>query len=113
MLEGGSGEAKILVERSVSRDEREQKEVTVAKRPFKKLVTKKVKKGPAKSGGLYSGEDLAPPPEVIFVQEALKGMKKGGLRRIEVPADLGYAEGKNEIPADASFFVDVEIVNVL
>jgi len=69
-----------------------------------------VKKGPEKAGGLYSGEDLAPPPEVIFVPEVLKGMKKGGLRRIEVPADLGYAEGKNEIPADEVFFVDIELL---
>eukprot|EP00466_Bigelowiella_natans_P008883 jgi/Bigna1/139153/aug1.48_g13861 len=112
MLEGESGDVTIIVERNVGRYERGQEEIKIPKRPYRKLITKSVKKGPEKAGGLYSGEDLAPPPEVIFVPEVLKGMKKGGLRRIEVPADLGYAEGKNEIPADepSSIMVYVLII---
>mmetsp|Transcript_17959 Transcript_17959/g.25159 ORF Transcript_17959/g.25159 Transcript_17959/m.25159 type:complete len:290 (+) Transcript_17959:2-871(+) len=110
LLEGESGDVTITVERNVGRYERGQEEIKISKRPYRKLLSKSVKKGPEKAGGLYSGEDLAPPPEVIFVPEALKGMKKGGLRRIEVPADLGYAEGKNEIPVDEVFFVDIELL---
>mmetsp|Transcript_18517 Transcript_18517/g.27733 ORF Transcript_18517/g.27733 Transcript_18517/m.27733 type:complete len:384 (-) Transcript_18517:187-1338(-) len=112
-LDGDDGSVKLVVERNAGRGEREQKEFTVSRKPYRKYIQKKVKsKTVQASGGLYSGEDLAPPPDVIFVPEALKGMKKGGLRRIEVPADLGFGpDGKNEIPGDEPFFVDIEIVS--
>eukprot|EP00470_Lotharella_oceanica_P004283 CAMPEP_0170176336 /NCGR_PEP_ID=MMETSP0040_2-20121228/9238_1 /TAXON_ID=641309 /ORGANISM="Lotharella oceanica, Strain CCMP622" /LENGTH=300 /DNA_ID=CAMNT_0010418621 /DNA_START=148 /DNA_END=1050 /DNA_ORIENTATION=- len=113
LLEGESGTVNIEVERNMGKNERGNSAVKLEKRPYKKLIVKKVKKGPEKSGGLYSGEDLAPPPDILFVPDVLKGMRKGGLRRIEVPADLGYGpDGKNEIPGDAPFFVDVELVDV-
>jgi FKBP-type peptidyl-prolyl cis-trans isomerase len=61
---------------------------------------------------MFSGEDLAPPPNALFVPELLAGMKKGGVRRIIVPPELGYGpDGKNEIPPGKEFYLEVEIIN--
>ena len=64
-------------------------------------------------GGLFTGTSGAKPPPVVYVPEALVGMRVGGRRNIIVPADVGYAdEGESEIPPGATFKLEVELLEV-
>ena len=64
-------------------------------------------------GGLFTGEGAPKPPPVVYVPEALKGMRVGGRRNIVVPADVGYADvGEGEIPPGATFKLEVELLDV-
>jgi FKBP-type peptidyl-prolyl cis-trans isomerase len=50
---------------------------------------------------------------VVYVPEALRGMRVGGRRNIVVPADVGYADvGEGEIPPGATFKLEVELLEV-
>ena len=63
-------------------------------------------------GGLFSGENNARPPPVVYVPQALAGMKVGGRRSIIVPADVGYEDvGEGEIPPGAKFIIDIELLD--
>jgi len=101
----GMGEAPIIVETSITAAAYEK---LLPQRSAKDYV--EVQGG---GGGMYSGEDNAPPPNVLFVPAALAGMKKGGVRRLLVDdSGLGYGpDGKNEIPAGKDFFVEVELLD--
>ena len=63
-------------------------------------------------GGLFTGpRDLKPP--VVYVPEALAGMRVGGRRNIVVPADVGYEDvGEGETPPGATFKLEVELLEV-
>jgi peptidylprolyl isomerase len=64
-------------------------------------------------GGLFTGEGAPKPPPVVYVPEALRGMRVGGRRNIVVPADVGYADvGEGEIPPGATFKLEVELLEV-
>lgn len=64
-------------------------------------------------GGLFTGASGPKPPPVVYVPEALEGMRVGGRRNIIVPADVGYAdEGESEIPPGATFKLEVELLDV-
>ena len=64
-------------------------------------------------GGLFTGEGAPKPPPVVYVPEALRGMRVGGRRNIVVPADIGYADvGEGEIPPGATFKLEVELLEV-
>ena len=66
--------------------------------------------GPA--GGLYSGSGSGPkPPPALFL--AVQGMREGGRRSVLVTPDVGYDDsGNNEIPPDASFELEIEVLSV-
>jgi FKBP-type peptidyl-prolyl cis-trans isomerase len=50
---------------------------------------------------------------LVYVPEALKGMKVGGRRNIVVPADVGYADvGEGEIRPGATFKLEVELLEL-
>ena len=43
----------------------------------------------------------------------MAGMREGGRRTVLVPADVGYDDaGINEIPPDADFTLDIELLTV-
>ena len=64
-------------------------------------------------GGLFTGEGAPKPPPVVYVPEALRGMRVGGRRNIVVPADIGYADvGEGEIPPGATFKLEVELLEI-
>jgi len=64
-------------------------------------------------GGLFIGTSGPKPPPVIFIPEALAGMRAGGRRTITVPPDVGYEDiGQGEIPPGASFQLEVELLQV-
>ena len=51
-------------------------------------------------GGLFTGASGPKPPPVVYVPEALAGMRVGGRRNIVVPADVGYEDvGEGGDPA--------------
>jgi FKBP-type peptidyl-prolyl cis-trans isomerase len=46
-------------------------------------------------------------------EEGLVGMKAGGIRRLYIPAALGYgAQGTGPIPPNADLIFDVQVVSV-
>lgn len=64
-------------------------------------------------GGLFTGASGPKPPPVVYVPEALVGMRVGGRRNIVVPADVGYEDvGEGEIPPGATFKLEVELLEV-
>ena len=64
-------------------------------------------------GGLFVGGSGPKPPPVVYVPQALAGMRVGGRRNIIVPADVGYAdEGESEIPPGATFKLEVELLDI-
>ena len=59
-------------------------------------------------GGLFAGTSGPKPPPVIYIPEALAGMRVGGRRVIIVPSDVGYEDmGEGEIPPGADFKLEV------
>ena len=65
--------------------------------------------GPA--GGLFSGAVGPKPPPALWL--AMQGMREGGRRSVQVPADVGYEDvGSNEIPPNADFTLEIELVAV-
>mmetsp|Transcript_7986 Transcript_7986/g.29185 ORF Transcript_7986/g.29185 Transcript_7986/m.29185 type:complete len:348 (-) Transcript_7986:845-1888(-) len=63
-------------------------------------------------GGLFSGAGTPKVPPIVYVPEALAGLRVGGQRNIIVPADVGYGdEGEGEIPPGASFLLEVELLD--
>ena len=65
--------------------------------------------GPA--GGLFAGTVGPKPPPALWL--AMAGMREGGRRTVQVPADVGYEDvGSNEIPPNADFTLDIELVAV-
>lgn len=64
-------------------------------------------------GGLFVGGSGPKPPPLIYVPEALAGMKVGGRRKFVVPSDVGYEDvGEGEIPPGASFDLYVDLLDV-
>lgn len=62
-------------------------------------------------GGLFAGTSGPKPPPVIYIPEALAGMRVGGRRVIIVPSDVGYEDmGEGEIPPGADFKLEVELL---
>jgi len=94
--------------------EKEPLTTAVAVAEYERPLPKKPKRDLVeRAGGMYSGEDLAPPPALLFLPDSLAGMKNGGIRRLVVPPELGYGpEGKNEIPPGKDFTVEVQILEI-
>uniref|UniRef100_A0ACD5V955 Uncharacterized protein n=1 Tax=Avena sativa TaxID=4498 RepID=A0ACD5V955_AVESA len=64
------------------------------------------------ANGLYSAQASPKPPPAMYM--ITEGMKVGGKRRVIVPPELGYAKkGPNEIPPDASFELNIELLEVI
>jgi FKBP-type peptidyl-prolyl cis-trans isomerase FkpA len=43
----------------------------------------------------------------------MAGMREGGRRTVMVPSDVGYEDiGSNEIPPNADFTLDIELLSV-
>ncbi|XP_047080693.1 peptidyl-prolyl cis-trans isomerase FKBP18, chloroplastic-like [Lolium rigidum] len=64
------------------------------------------------ANGLYSAQASPKPPAAMYM--ITEGMKVGGKRRVIVPPELGYAKkGLNEIPPDASFELNIELLQVI
>lgn len=64
----------------------------------------------ASLSGLSSGGGPKPPPALFL---ATQGMRTGGKRSILVPSQLGYGgQGYLEIPPDATFELQVELLDV-
>lgn len=64
-------------------------------------------------GGLFVGGSGPKPPPVVYVPQALEGMRVGGRRNIIVPADVGYEDvGEGEIPPGAEFKLEVELLEL-
>ncbi len=62
-------------------------------------------------GGLFAGTSGPKPPPIVYIPEALAGMRTGGRRVIIVPADVGYEDtGEGEIPPGAEFKLEVELL---
>ncbi|MCW5942277.1 MAG: FKBP-type peptidyl-prolyl cis-trans isomerase [Fimbriimonadaceae bacterium] len=103
-----------------------------------KIEDKKVGTGPALANGdaayvLYAGtlangkefdsNMTAKYPFVVIVgtggvikgwDQGLLGMKKGGRRRLSVPAELGYGSVPSEkIPANSDLFFDLELLDIV
>lgn len=63
------------------------------------------------SGGLFTGTSGPKPPPALWL--AVAGMREGGRRSVIVPADVGYEDvGSNEIPPNATFQLDIEVITV-
>ena len=64
-------------------------------------------------GGLFTGGSGPKPPPLIYVPEALEGMKVGGRRKFIVPSDVGFEDvGEGEIPPGATFELIVDLLDV-
>ncbi|CAM0947825.1 unnamed protein product [Alopecurus aequalis] len=64
------------------------------------------------ANGLYSAQASPKPPPAMYM--ITEGMKVGGKRRVIVPPELGYAKkGAYEIPPDASFELDIELLQLI
>ncbi|CAN6236895.1 unnamed protein product [Urochloa humidicola] len=64
------------------------------------------------ANGLYSAQAAPKPPAAMYT--ITEGMKVGGKRRVIVPPELGYGKrGMSEIPPDASFELDIELLEVI
>ena len=64
------------------------------------------------SGGLFSGAVGPKPPPALWL--AMQGMREGGRRVVQVPSDVGYEDvGSNEIPPNADFVLDIELLTVV
>lgn len=64
------------------------------------------------ANGLYSAQASPKPPAAMYT--ITEGMKVGGKRRVIVPPELGYGKkGMNEIPPDAPFELDIELLEVV
>ena len=62
---------------------------------------------------MFTGGSGPKPPPLIYVPEALKGMKVGGRRTLIVPSDVGFEDvGEGEIPPGATFELIVELLDV-
>ncbi|KAG2655524.1 peptidyl-prolyl cis-trans isomerase FKBP18, chloroplastic-like [Panicum virgatum] len=63
------------------------------------------------ANGLYSAQAAPKPPAAMYT--ITEGMKVGGKRRVIVPPELGYGKrGMSEIPPDAPFELDIELLEV-
>ncbi|XP_015688795.1 peptidyl-prolyl cis-trans isomerase FKBP18, chloroplastic [Oryza brachyantha] len=64
------------------------------------------------ANGLYSAQASPKPPAAMYT--VTEGMKVGGKRRVIVPPELGYGKkGMSEIPPDAPFELDIELLEVV
>ncbi|KAL5200059.1 hypothetical protein ABZP36_021262 [Zizania latifolia] len=64
------------------------------------------------ANGLYSAQASPKPPPAMYT--ITEGMKVGGKRRVIVPPELGYGKrGMSEIPPDAPFELDIELLEVV
>ncbi|KAG1361110.1 Peptidyl-prolyl cis-trans isomerase FKBP18, chloroplastic [Cocos nucifera] len=64
------------------------------------------------ANGLYSAQAAPKPPPAMY--SITEGMKVGGKRVVIVPPEAGYGKkGMNEIPAGATFELDVELLEVM
>ncbi|XP_010539782.1 PREDICTED: peptidyl-prolyl cis-trans isomerase FKBP18, chloroplastic [Tarenaya hassleriana] len=62
--------------------------------------------------GLFSAQAAPkPPPAMYFITE---GMKVGGKRTVIVPPEAGYGKkGMNEIPPEATFVLNIELLQLI
>jgi len=66
---------------------------------------------PQGANGLYNGDAGAKPPAALFL--ALAGMREGGQRLVQVPADVGYGvQGRGEIAPGAPITLKIEVLKV-
>ncbi|CAD6248345.1 unnamed protein product [Miscanthus lutarioriparius] len=64
------------------------------------------------ANGLYSAQAAPKPPAAMYT--ITEGMKVGGKRRVIVPPELGYGKrGMSEIPPDAPFELDIELLELI
>ena len=111
LLQGDAGTDVILEVRKKGTDAPPEK-ITLT-REATAVVPKKRVADVEGGGGLFTGEGAPKPPPLVYVPEALKGMKVGGRRNIVVPADVGYADvGEGEIPPGATFKLEVELLEL-
>ncbi|XP_022772543.1 peptidyl-prolyl cis-trans isomerase FKBP18, chloroplastic [Durio zibethinus] len=62
--------------------------------------------------GLFSAQAAPKPPPAMY--SVTEGMKVGGKRTVIVPPEAGYGQkGMNEIPAGASFELNIELLQVM
>lgn len=110
MLSGGAvGSTVVLKLRKASQVEPVDVSLTRAAIAVKPSSTSSSFDGPA--GGLFAGTSGPKPPPALWL--AMQGMREGGRRTVEVPSDVGYEDvGNNEIPPDASFTLDIELLSV-
>lgn len=63
------------------------------------------------ANGLFSAQAAPKPPPALY--SITEGMHVGGKRRVVVPPALGYgSKGSNEIPPDATFQMDIELLEI-
>eukprot|EP00884_Botryococcus_braunii_P009076 jgi/Botrbrau1/1816/Bobra.146_1s0014.1 len=80
-----------------------------AGQPIGKVGVKKISDS---ANGLFSGFGGPQPPPILST--AVLGMRQGGKRSVIVPPELGYGtQGLQEIPPNASFELQVEILEIL
>lgn len=109
-LQGKEGEeARLTLKRGGS----DQYSLTLAKEVYAVRTKRRTEaEEGGGGGGLYAGSSDQEAPAVLFIPEALEGMRKGGLRLLRVPPELGYeGEGFGELPPDNPFFLEVELLS--
>ena len=86
-------------------------ETTTTEGEVTTVVAKKRTVNVETGGGLFAGTSGPKPPPIVYIPEALAGMRTGGRRVIIVPADVGYEDtGEGEIPPGAEFKLEVELL---
>jgi peptidylprolyl isomerase len=63
------------------------------------------------ANGLFSAQASPKPPPALYT--ITEGMRVGGKRTVIVPPEAGYgSKGMNEIPPDATFELNVELLEL-
>lgn len=106
-LQGSAGENVNLTMRRGS----QTYETTLTREEYTVVRKRQQPQGEGGGGGLFAGKSEQEPPAALYVPQILAGMRRGGLRTLRCPPELGYeGEGFGELPPDTSFLLDVELL---